>query len=72
MTTTQWERKSVNDGATWGKESSEDIMVFKCLQDRKGLWASLLVQMVKNVQCRRPGFDPWVRKIPWRGEGEVR
>ena len=17
-------------------------------------------------QCRRPGFDPWVRKIPWR------
>ena len=23
--------------------------------------------MVKNsLQCRRPGFDPWVRKIPWR------
>ena len=19
-------------------------------------------------QCRRPGFDPWVRKIPWRRE----
>ena len=19
-----------------------------------------------NCQCRRPGFDPWVRKIPWR------
>ena len=19
-------------------------------------------------QCRRPRFDPWVRKIPWRGE----
>ena len=18
------------------------------------------------LQCRRPGFDPWVRKIPWR------
>ena len=18
------------------------------------------------MQCRRPGFDPWVRKIPWR------
>ena len=47
-------------------------MVFKYLQDRKGVWASLLVQMVKNLQCRRPGFDPWVRKIPWRGEGEVR
>ena len=24
-------------------------------------------QMVKNrLQCRRPGFDPWVWKIPWR------
>ena len=22
--------------------------------------------VVKNLQCRRPGFDPWVRKIPWR------
>ena len=23
--------------------------------------------MVKNPpQCRRPGFNPWVRKIPWR------
>ena len=29
-----------------------------------------MAQMVKNlpVQCRRPGFDPWVRKIPWRRE----
>ena len=24
-------------------------------------------QTVKNLlQCRRPGFDPWVGKIPWR------
>ena len=24
--------------------------------------------MVKKIylQCRRPGFDPWVGKIPWR------
>ena len=22
--------------------------------------------MVKNLQCGRPGFDPWVGKIPWR------
>ena len=25
--------------------------------------------MVKNppaVQCEKPGFNPWVRKIPWR------
>ena len=22
----------------------------------------------KESSCRRPGFDPWVRKIPWRRE----
>ena len=21
-----------------------------------------------HLQCRRPGFDPWVGKIPWRRE----
>ena len=27
----------------------------------------LLAQTVKNLlQCRRPRFDPWARKIPWR------
>ena len=32
-------------------------------------WASLVAQMVKTrPQCRRPGFDPWVGKIPWRRE----
>ena len=32
-------------------------------------WASLLNQLVKNrLQCRRPGFSPWVWKIPWRME----
>jgi len=30
--------------------------------------ASLVTQMVKNLQCSRPGFNPWVRKIPWRRE----
>ena len=30
-------------------------------------WASLVAQLVKNLpQCRRPEFDPWVGKIPWR------
>ena len=29
--------------------------------------ASLVAQMVKcQLQCGRPGFDPWVRKIPCR------
>ena len=22
------------------------------------------------LQCRRPGFNPWVRKIPWRRKGQ--
>ena len=30
-------------------------------------WASLVAQLVKNPPaCRRPLFDSWVRKIPWR------
>ena len=32
-------------------------------------WASLVAQLVKNrLQCRRPRFDPWVGKMPWRRE----
>ena len=29
-------------------------------------WASLVAQNIMKLQCRRPGFDPWVVKIPWR------
>ena len=25
-----------------------------------------MAQTVKNLPARRPGLDPWVRKIPWR------
>ena len=29
-------------------------------------WASLVAQLVKNPPAMwRPGFDPWVGKIPW-------
>ena len=28
--------------------------------------ASLVAQRVKRLQCWRPGFAPWVGKIPWR------
>ena len=33
-------------------------------------WASLVTQLVKNLSAilERPGFDPWVGKIPWRRE----
>ena len=30
--------------------------------------AFFVAQLVKNLQCRKPGFDPWVGKIPWRRE----
>ena len=31
------------------------------------IWPPLVAQTLKNLlQCRRPGFDSWVRKIPWR------
>ena len=28
----------------------------------------ILRQQIICLQCKRPGFDPWVRKIPWRRE----
>ena len=34
-----------------------------------GLAFSLLTPTVKNLQCRRPEFDPWFTKIAWRREG---
>ena len=30
------------------------------------LGASLVAQTIKNLQCKRSRFDPWIRKIPWR------
>ena len=30
-------------------------------------WSSLTAQLLRIcLQCQRPGFDPWVGKIPWR------
>ena len=30
---------------------------------------NLVAQLVKNLPAmRRPGFDPWIGKIPWRRE----
>ena len=27
-----------------------------------------IVQLLYRLQCRRPGFDPWVGRILWRRE----
>ena len=35
-------------------------------------WASQVVQSKESTcPCRRPGFDPWVRKIPWRRKWQL-
>ena len=49
-------------GADVKDEAAFDLILSKC-------WASFVAQLVKNPPAmRRPGFDPWVRKIPWRRE----
>ena len=36
--------------------------------DNHGASQMVLVVKEPSCQCRRCGFDPWVRKIPWRGK----
>ena len=43
------------------------VLSFDVMVNYTQAWASLVAQPVKNLlQCRRPGFNPWVGKIPWR------
>ena len=44
-----------------GRSLGEGIGPLQCS------WASLVVQKI-CLQSRRPEFNPWVRKIPWRRE----
>ena len=34
-------------------------------------WTSLVGGKEATHQCRRPGFDPWVGKIPWRRKWQL-
>ena len=44
---------------------SKFLLLYRTCQ----VWASLEAYMVKNVPAmQETGFDPWVRKIPWRRE----
>ena len=38
--------------------------IFICFRKTKGFPGAQMV--VVCPQCKRPGFDPWVGKIPWR------
>ena len=42
---------------------------FNFIRTSEILGASLVAQLVRiHLQCRRPGFDPWVGKILWKRE----
>ena len=42
-----------------------NLRIVKCLRCPR--WSSLVAQTIKHLpKCMRPGFNPWVRKIPWR------
>ena len=47
------------------KSNLECFLLVNCPQA-----GSLVSQMVKILQCGRPGFDPWVGKILWRKESQ--
>ena len=52
------------------EEQNKGRRVIKIGDNFRELWASLVAQLVKNpLQCGRPGFNPWVGKIPWRSSG---
>ena len=53
------------------EEQNKGRRVKKKIEDNlREFWASLVAQLVKNpLQCGRPGFNPWVGKIPWRSSG---
>ena len=64
-----WNRVSVCPFICSSDESDEclDSNTFAWLSDT--LWASLWVSLWRIcLQCERPGFDPWVGKLPWRRE----
>ena len=50
-----------------GPQETQMGALYKLMTAWDNLAASLVAEMVKNpLQCRRPRFDPWAGKIPWR------
>ena len=47
------------------RELEDGVMMLSCCR-HKSLKQIMRLQESVRVQCRRPGFDLWVGKIPWR------
>ena len=57
--------QSVWDASDWQRGHQWRLLEIQNL--RHYFWTSLVTQGVSVcLQSQRPGFDPWVRKIPWR------
>ena len=74
-----WINKKTKEGQTWSLCLNEDIPLLLLGIDtsdsqtfvlRPGL-ARYLSGKESSCQCRRCGFDPWVRKIPWERNGSL-
>ena len=62
-----WRREA--SGTLWYTAGSNLKMIQPLWKTVWQFLASPVAQRVKNhLQCRRPGFDSWVGKIPWRRE----
>ena len=63
----------VDRTVVWGLLGQAVCFYRKCLQVSFGAFQVVLV--VKNPPCqfrrlKRHGFDPWIKKIPWRRKGQ--
>ena len=69
----RWDKDGLGSWGSYGvcsafkgtEKNLEPLLPFSPLPS--ALRASLVAQLVNNLpECGRPGFDPWVGKIPWR------
>ena len=63
-------RKSLNLSIRLKQNQVQWLLALNCVNGRLSVKRSAVpggsVGKESACQCRRPGFKPWVRKIPWR------